>query len=409
MSQLSFILTGTYSSLNKGDAAMQLTTAQQLIDRWPNSQVTVSTPFPGLDSKAYPNASIIQSSRRRLIWGTLQVFRARLYSLTGQRFAFLIRNQELRSFASCSMIIDLSGDTITEDYGPHVTYSHLLPIMLGLAFKKPVFVCAQSIGPFRLTSLFTKYVLNKTNYITAREEVTYKKLLDFGVKKEILELTSDMAFLMKPVSEKEVKKILLSEKIPDSTPFIGVSVSDLVRNIYDKQPRNSSTFVNEVASALDTITNQHDATVLFVSHVVGPSTAKDDRIIADAVAKKMTANSYALQGDYRPDELKGVISKCRIFIGARMHSNIAALSSSVPTIAIGYSQKTKGIMESLHMENYVLPIKQLDNEVLSSLATDLFSSRSSVSKKLTLNVRKIQRKSSRNVDIASSLLKQKES
>ena len=42
-------------------------------------------------------------------------------------------------------------------------------------------------------------------------------------------------------------------------------------------------------------------------------------------------------------ELKYIISKCRFFAGARTHSVIAAYSSCVPALALGYSMKSKGI------------------------------------------------------------------
>lgn len=42
-------------------------------------------------------------------------------------------------------------------------------------------------------------------------------------------------------------------------------------------------------------------------------------------------------------ELKYLISKCNFFVTARTHASIAAYSSCVPTIVIGYSIKSKAI------------------------------------------------------------------
>ena len=60
-------------------------------------------------------------------------------------------------------------------------------------------------------------------------------------------------------------------------------------------------------------------------------------------------------------ELKGYIARCRFFIGARTHSTIAAYSSGVPTLVLGYSVKSKGIAKDLFgtYENYVLTVQQL--------------------------------------------------
>ena len=53
-----------------------------------------------------------------------------------------------------------------------------------------------------------------------------------------------------------------------------------------------------------------------------------------------------------------------MFIGARTHSTIAAYSSGVPTLVVGYSVKAKGIAKDLFgtEENYVLPVQALKEE-----------------------------------------------
>ena len=48
-------------------------------------------------------------------------------------------------------------------------------------------------------------------------------------------------------------------------------------------------------------------------------------------------------------------------MGARTHSTIAAYSSDVPTLVIGYSVKSRGIATDLFgsYENYCLPVQEL--------------------------------------------------
>ena len=68
--------------------------------------------------------------------------------------------------------------------------------------------------------------------------------------------------------------------------------------------------------------------------------------------------------DHNCMELKGYISRCRLFIGARTHATIAAYSSGIPTLVIGYSVKAKGIAKDIFgtYENYVLPVQSLKKE-----------------------------------------------
>lgn len=53
-----------------------------------------------------------------------------------------------------------------------------------------------------------------------------------------------------------------------------------------------------------------------------------------------------------------------MFIGARTHATIAAYSSNVPTLAVGYSVKARGIARDLFgdYENYVIPVQQLQEK-----------------------------------------------
>ena len=69
--------------------------------------------------------------------------------------------------------------------------------------------------------------------------------------------------------------------------------------------------------------------------------------------------------DTNCEVLKGYISRCRFFIGARTHATIAAYSSFVPTLVLGYSVKSKGIAKDLFgsYENYVVPVQSLMNDL----------------------------------------------
>ena len=65
--------------------------------------------------------------------------------------------------------------------------------------------------------------------------------------------------------------------------------------------------------------------------------------------------------DHNCMELKGIISRCCFFVGARTHATIAAYSTGVPTLVVGYSVKARGIARDLFSteEGYVLPVQQM--------------------------------------------------
>jgi polysaccharide pyruvyl transferase WcaK-like protein len=111
---------------------------------------------------------------------------------------------------------------------------------------------------------------------------------------------------------------------------------------------------------IEYIINKTDMCVALIPHVVWE--AVDDRkILKEFYEKYKSTNRVFLIDDCPCEELKGYISKCRFFIGARTHSTIAAYSSNVPTLVVGYSVKARGIAKDLFgtWENYVLPAQQI--------------------------------------------------
>ena len=64
----------------------------------------------------------------------------------------------------------------------------------------------------------------------------------------------------------------------------------------------------------------------------------------------------------QPFEYKGYIARMKFFIGARTHATIAAYSSGVPTMVLGYSVKSKGIAKDIFdEEKLVLGIDEISD------------------------------------------------
>jgi colanic acid/amylovoran biosynthesis protein len=119
---------------------------------------------------------------------------------------------------------------------------------------------------------------------------------------------------------------------------------------------------------------------VLVPHVTGPAWHKDDRVISAELLQRLrgTVEAHVLTGDHRPEELKAMIARCTAFLGARMHANIAALSSCVPTVALSYSHKTPGIMASCGMGQFVAPIESVSVATLGDLVARTFTHRDEV-------------------------------
>ena len=100
--------------------------------------------------------------------------------------------------------------------------------------------------------------------------------------------------------------------------------------------------------------------IALIPHVVWNN--NDDRVPLHKLYERYEQTGRVVEiGDGTCEELKGYISRCRFFIGARTHATIAAYSSCVPTLVVGYSVKARGIALDLFgtSEHYVTPVQSL--------------------------------------------------
>jgi coenzyme F420 hydrogenase subunit beta len=112
-----------------------------------------------------------------------------------------------------------------------------------------------------------------------------------------------------------------------------------------------------------------NAHIVLIPHVISSLDWNyDDRWANEQLYKLLKNREHValIKGDYTPSELKGLIGQCDIFIGSRMHANIASLSQGIPTLAIGWSDKYSGIMRRLGMLEYVCHYKTLTFEEVQS-------------------------------------------
>lgn len=395
------VLTGTYNSKNKGDAAMQLSAAQSFGKLFPDAKITVHTPFPDIDGPFYPDLNIVRCTRRRLIYGTLQVLRAWIYRLIG-----LCGNEEIRCLAEADAVVDLSGDMQTESYGVHVAYSHFLPLFLALALKRPLMLCAQSIGPFKLSLPLARFLFNRIDLITVRDEISLAYLRDKRLGRNV-QLTADMAFLLDPAGEDRVREIVEAEGLPaggeGGSRLLGVSVSGLIEQHFKRRNPGASgrSFAELMAAEMDEVVEKLDVDLVFVPHVTGPTAVKDDRLAAKRVVEKMrhADRAYQIRGDYRPDELKGVIRTFWLHTGARMHAAIGAVTNNVPVAAIAYSHKTPGVMRQFGLEEQVVDIAEFKRGDLVKALTDLAENREAISLGMAEGIAALKAKTMKNIDL----------
>lgn len=184
--------------------------------------------------------------------------------------------------------------------------------------------------------------------IVARESITYEAIRK--VQDNVF-LIPDPAFYMKS------QACTVDERL-NSGNVIGINVSPV---IISNESKEGIAYEN-YKYLIKYILKETDATVALIPHVVWDRS--DDRKVLKQLYDDFSQNErIVLVGDHTAPELKYIISRCRFFIGARTHATIAAYSTCVPTIVVGYSVKAKGIAKDLFGtdEGYVLPVQEFES------------------------------------------------
>ncbi len=185
--------------------------------------------------------------------------------------------------------------------------------------------------------------------ITARETISYEALK--RVNPNTI-LVSDSAFSLKP----------LFPALPEGFAVgntVGINLSPMVL----QNDREDGLTMRNYRKLIGEILQNTDMTIALIPHVIWEG--NDDRqSLAELKAFFPQEERIVTIPDLGCRELKGVISQCRFFVGARTHATIAAYSSCVPTLVMGYSIKSRGIARDLfgNEEGYVLPIGSLQDE-----------------------------------------------
>ena len=311
--------------------------------------------------------------------------------------------KKMHEYYNADVILNTGGDVLTEDYG--FTFSHFSNLLFAILLNKPVIICAESIGPFKrkLNKSIARFVFNRTKLITLREERSLKHLQEIGVNKPPIYVTADVAFTLEPSSNERIKEILTKEGVDESMPHIGISVSKIISNYGFPELKSHKDkyceYVKLMSKVIDYLVETLNATIVFVPHVIGPGEGNDDRSVADDICKliKNKDKIVSIKEEYTPEELKGIIGQCDLFIGARMHATIASTSMHVPTVAIAYSDKTHGIIGTmLEYEAYVLDVKDLSYDTLISKIDDAWENREKIRKELEVKIPVVKEKAMLN-------------
>lgn len=325
-----FLLYGHGGAYNHGAEAIIKCTVGLLSKYYPGSKIILSTHFKdqdiefGIPVDEYCERDPVHSQ------GHL-VYKAVLDRITGE-----------------TVCLSVGGDNYCYDNWRKWRVIHETALERGAA--SILWSC--SIEPSMISDEMAD-TLRSHHMITARESLTYRALKERGLD-NVVQCT-DSAFLLEP---KECK-------LPDrfmSGNTVAVNISPLII----RRENRTGIVLRNIENLIQSIHENTGMNVALIPHVLMPSD-NDLTLLQDVYDRLPHKERVCLvSGNLSAAELRYIISKCRFGIFARTHASIAAYSSCVPSIVIGYSIKSRGIAADLGLEDYVLGLQDFkdDNSLL---------------------------------------------
>lgn len=291
---------------------------------------------------------IISDSDEYLKRGSVKWFLANLQIRCTGKLNLLIRYRRKKLFDNVS-----KGDVCLSIGGDNYCYAgtEVLVTVNQELYKKgaQLILWGCSVEPDLVEIPKIAHDLSKYKMIVARESFSYKALKKVNSNTV---LVPDPAFTL-PRKDLPLPKGWIEDNM------VGINVSPLIL----QNAKNSDMVFSAYRKLIEKILSQTDFGIALIPHVVDGE--KSDLIpLKQLYQEYKNSERVVLIDDYNCMELKGYIARCRFFVGARTHATIAAYSSGVPTLVLGYSVKSRGIATDIFgtEKNFVIPVARLEKD-----------------------------------------------
>lgn len=280
-----------------------------------------------------------------------------------------------RSLPTAIAAMEIGGDNYTLDYGIPRRFLDLDNYLQQNGI--PVILWGASVGPFETNPDFAKEILGHLRIfkgILAREPVSSNYLRENQVGEHLFEVC-DPAFAMEPVAPTPEK---LGFEIPEGA--LGLNFSPLMAKYVTDKDRGE--WIQRCIEIVAAIHQETGRPIILIPHVTSLRKLRCDYCLLSQVARmvrKIGFNISCVSNNLSAAETKWVISRCAAFAGARTHSTIAAVSSSVPTISFAYSRKAIGLNQDIFGSlDYCLTAKDLTPSIIAKRMVVLLSNSSQI-------------------------------
>ncbi len=410
------LLGATFDTGNMGVDALCESSIKCILHRWPDAEIT------SLDSGRLEGEHKLKIGGKDLCIKKLPIRFCRNIFL-GNHFvvlclyAFLFkvfrwnkfkrfcaqRNASLYCITQMDMIADITGgDSFSDMYGMRRFMLGSLRKWLVLIYGKKLIMLPQTYGPFKqpLARVMARYILKKTSLVYSRDRrgVGYVNKVLNNCQNGKVKFAPDVAFVL---DTRKPEQLIIEPSVnirAQNSIVVGLNVSGLLFNggyTRDNMFGLKVDYRELVDRIIELLLSNKNTVVLLVPHVFAPFGAVESdteacQIVYDKLLPEYQHKVTMMKGDFGAQEIKYIIGQCDFFIGSRMHSCIAALSQSIPTVGLAYSSKFEGVFATAQNEQYALDMRCHKKDEILKVIFNAFEERTAIRKNLQRIIPEIQ-------------------
>lgn len=402
---MKILIVNLHSSRNAGDDLLTRVTVQQLLGSFAGAELVLSMNDPAsYEGPGTAVGAFMTWFRRQhdpislrhyflflflLVETILVAIALRLVGQSALRLAPHRHRPLLAAYFTADLVVSSAGNFLyTSGRGGLTFVVAIYTMFFAWLLGKPLYTMPQTIGPMGRSweRRLVRLAANRARWLFVRDSFSVAELACLRLAHDRFTAVPDLAFAF-PHSPPEIGKRLLERyglSFPATRPLLGVTLM----NWGAQNPAfgNQEGYETAVAHVIRTfVTVQGGQAVLF-SQVCGPTILEDDRIPARRVQKQLADLGTAvifIEEEANTEELKAAYGLMDVFIGTRLHSNIFAISEGVPAVMIEYRYKTRGVMQMLELERWVIDIQDVQATNLTTLFQQLWDERTAVKQHIT--------------------------
>ena len=347
------VISGYYGYGNTGDEAVLSGICATLKEIGVDAQITVISADPARTVREHP--------------GTKAIGRFAPWRVT-------------RAIVGADLVISGGGSLFQDATSARSPYYYLSVPRVAQMLRRKTMIYAQGVGPLNRPAIrkAVARAFNRTDLITVRDEDSRALLREIGVTREV-HLSADPSFVVQP-------DLQAADRIIGQAGLAGKSIIGVSLRPWPA----SGDWVAQAATSITRVSEELGAAAAFI-----PMQESEDASIGEG--------AVVLRHGGDPRVAKGLIARCELMVGMRLHSLIFAVDAGVWCVPIVYDPK----VSSFAIEAGLAAGVEIGNPVAGALADAVrqaWAQRHAAAEKLADKALEFRKRSIRSGELAAKLL-----